>query len=83
MNERKIMLVTGVGGILLVACISGLIYMKSEEIEKSRQNNETLRSEIESARVIIGGTADLEREVIVPQPARGRASRGRTRLKHD
>ncbi|TDJ76374.1 MAG: hypothetical protein E2O39_03305 [Planctomycetota bacterium] len=65
MNERKIMLVTVAGGILLVACISGLIYMKSEEIEKSQQDNENLRSEIKSARVIIGGTADLEREVIV------------------
>jgi Tfp pilus assembly protein PilO len=64
-NEKRWWIGIIAGGVLAAGGLGTLIYLQFGKIEQARANVATLKSNIESSRKLIEGTAALEREVIV------------------
>jgi hypothetical protein len=65
MEDRKKMLSIVGGGLIAAACLGGLMWFLSDDVDKKREEIAKLQGEITSARVVIAKTPDLEREVIL------------------
>jgi Tfp pilus assembly protein PilO len=65
MNEKKVWTTVIASSLLVAAGAGTLIYLEREDITRSREEIGTIRANIESARTLLKGTTELEREVIV------------------
>ena len=65
MNEKKVWTTVIVGGLLVAAGAGTLIHLERKDIASNREEVATVRANIDSARGLLKGTNELEREVIV------------------
>ena len=65
MNEKKVWTGIIAGGLLVALGAGTLIHFERSDIKKSREEVATIRTNIDSARGLLKGTNELEREVIV------------------
>src|SRR6185295_15942932 len=64
-NTKRVWIGTLGGGFLCAAAVSAMIYRQYGKIDEARAEVANVRSNIDSSRKLIEGTAALERDVIV------------------